>query len=351
MSSTAVAPLPNITPEVREHARKLHAESIVIDAATQRAYGYSEHLRASGVTALNATLPSPDESANSALERLAVMYEVIRKTPEFCLIEKASDFAKAKANGQIGTIIAFQDPYPLQYSFAMVEAFHRLGLRVLQLAYSGRSWAADGCGEDVDAGISKDGKVLIREMNRVGVTVDLAHVGIRSSYEATELSEKPVICSHGNSKTRSDVGRNLPDDLIRKIAEKGGVVCATPYGPLNWDLGDTRPSLSSFLDMLDHMIDVAGIDAIGIGTDEESTPGSMSYATKVRLPLKGYFQDAYKGYTTKFGPAMQGTLQGFRGLNDYPLITEGLVSRGYDDESIRKLLGLNLIRVFEQTWA
>ena len=347
MSETAPS---EIKPEVREHARKLHAESIVIDAATQQCYGYTDHIRDSGVTAMNSTLPIPDEDAGSALERIAVLYETIQHDPKLCLIEKPGDFAKAKANGQAGTIIAFQDPYPLQYSLAMVELFQRLGMRVLQIAYSGRSWAADGCGEESDAGLSKDGKLLIKEMNRVGVTIDLAHAGVRSAYEAMELSEKPVICSHGNSRTRSDIGRNLPDDLIRKIAARGGVICATPYGPLNWDLGDKRPSLSSFLDMIEHMIDVAGIDAIGIGTDEEATRGAMPYTFRIRVRNKAYFQNAYKGYTTKFGPAMQGTLEGFRGLNDYPLITEGLVARGYDDDSIRKILGLNLIRVFEQTW-
>jgi membrane dipeptidase len=340
-----------ISPEVRERARKLHAESIVIDAATQQCYGFTEHVRASGVTGMNSTIPIPDEDAGSAVERIAVLYETIRNDPKLSLIEKPGDFAKAKANGQAGTIIAFQDPYPLQFSFAMVDVFQRLGLRVLQIAYSGRSWAADGCGEDSDAGLSKDGKVLIGEMNRIGVTLDLAHAGIRSAHEATDLSEKPVICSHGNSRTRSDIGRNLPDDLIRKVAARGGVICATPYGPLNWDLGDKRPSLSTFLDMLEHMIDVAGIDAIGIGTDEEATVGAMPYGFRIRVRNKAYFKNAYKGYTTKFGPQMQGTLEGFRGLNDYPLITEGLVARGYDDESIRKILGLNLIRVFEQTWA
>jgi len=349
MSQASAAPLTDSPEAVRAHAARLHADSIVIDAATQRSYGDSDHIRAAGVTAMNATLPSPDDSANSALERFAVMYEVIRQNPRFCLIEKAADIARAKSEGKVGTIVVFQDPYPLQYSLAMVELFHRLGLRVCQMAYSGRSWAADGCGEEADAGLSKDGRLLVAELNRVGVTVDLAHVGLRSSRETVDLSEKPVICSHGNSRAKSDIGRNLPDELIRAIAARGGVICATPYGPLNWEPGRDRPSLSTFLDMLDYMIDIAGIDHIGIGTDEEATPGSMSWATRIRLPNKAYFRNAYLGYNEQFA-GMQATMSGFRGMNDYPLITEGLVARGYDDESIRKILGLNLIRVFDQTW-
>jgi len=350
MSTITTAPLPDIAPEIRARARALHAESIVIDAATQQCFGYTDHIAASGATALCSTIAIPDEDAGAAMQLIAVLYETIRQNPKMCLIEKPGDFARAKAEGKTGTIIAFQDPYPLQYSIAMVEIFHRMGLRVLQLAYSGRSWAADGCGEDEDAGLSKDGKLLVAEMNRVGMTIDLAHAGLRSAREAMELSEKPVICSHGNSRSRSDIGRNLPDALIRDIAAKGGVICATPYGPLNWDLGDERPSLSTFLDMLEHMIDVAGIDHIGIGTDEEATPGAMPWSFRVRVRNKGYFQNAYKGYTSKFMAGMQKTLVGFQGLNDYPLITEGLLARGHAEDDIRKILGLNLIRVFEQTW-
>lgn len=335
------------------HARQLHEQSIVIDAATQLCFGYNEIIGQSGVTGMNATVPIPDEDAGSALERIAVAYEVIRHDPKLMLIEKAGDFAKAKAAGQAGVLIAFQDPYPLQYSMAMVELFQRLGMRVLQLSYSGRSWAADGCGEDEtnDAGLSKDGKLLIAEMNRVGVTIDLAHASIRSAFEATELSEKPVICSHGNARALSDIGRNLPDDLMKAIAQRGGVICATPYAPLNWDLSDNRPTLGSFLDMLDYMIDLVGVDAIGIGTDEEASPGTMPWSFRARLRQKAYFTGAYKGFTQKLKiPGMQGALEGFRGLIDYPLITEGLVARGYSDEDIKKILGLNLVRVFEQTW-
>lgn len=341
------------TPDAASKAKELHTQSIVIDAATQLCFGFNDVIRESGVTGMNATVPIPDEDAGSAVERIALAYEIINNDPKLMLIERPGDFAKAKAAGQAGVIIAFQDPYPLQYSMAMVEVFQRLGMRVLQLSYSGRSWAADGCGEDEanDAGLSKDGKLLIAEMNRVGVTIDLAHASVRSSHEAVDLSGKPVICSHGNSRTRSDIGRNLPDDLIKAIAARGGVVCATPYAPLNWDLGDTRPDLSSFLDMLDYMIDLVGVDAIGIGTDEEATPGTMPWSFRARLRRKAYFAGAYKGFTQKFGiVGMQGALNGFRGLADYPLITEGLVTRGYGDDDIRKILGLNLIRVFEQTW-
>jgi membrane dipeptidase len=351
MSDTLAVKTAASADETRRRARQLHEDAIVIDAATQLCYGYSDHLRDSGLTIMNSTVPMPDEDAGSAVERIAVCYEIIRHDPKLCLIEKAADIARAKAAGQVGVIIAFQDPYPLQYTMAMVEVFHRLGMRVLQLSYSGRSWAADGCGEDTDAGLSKDGKLLVGELNRVGVTVDLAHLGERSSFEAVELSGKPVICSHGNAKARSDIGRNLPDLLIKQIAAGGGVVCATPYAPLNWDLGDKRPSLAGFLDMLDYMVDLVGIDAIGIGTDEESTPGTMPMSFRSKLKWKAYFQNAYRGYSAKFKlTSSQGSLEGFRGLNDYPLITEGMAARGYDDASIRKVLGLNLIRVFEQTW-
>src|SRR5687768_14840958 len=114
--SETLAKSANADESLRLKARKIHQDAIVIDAATQLCYGYTDHLRDAGVTGMNATVPMPDEDAGSALERIAVCYEVIRHDPKLCLIEKAGDFAKAKVNGQAGVIIAFQDPYPLQYT-------------------------------------------------------------------------------------------------------------------------------------------------------------------------------------------------------------------------------------------
>ncbi|MBU2513577.1 dipeptidase [bacterium] len=337
--------------EVSEKARELHDDSIIIDGCSFFCEGYNDNLRASGLTALNITVPHPSDDVEAAVKHIADYYEVIRRNPKLVLIETADDILTAKQQGEVGIIVGFQNSRPMAHYYigSMVDVFYRLGARVVVLAYNDRNFAADGCVTGTDAGLSREGKELIREMNRAGIVIDCSHTGIRSSLEAIELSEAPCVFSHSNPKVRSNQPRNVTDEQIRKVAAKDGIVALTPFPPLNWDGGKVVPTLDDFLDNIQYVVDMVGVDHAAIGTDKEATPGA--YPRDLILRELEHLPRSVGDYYNNFaGNAEAVNLEGFPGLAFFPLITQGLLDRGFDDESIRKILGLNFLRIFKEVW-
>ncbi len=337
--------------EVSDKARLLHNDSIVIDGCSFFCEGYNDNLEASGLTALNITVPHPSDDVEAAVKNIADYYEVVRRDENLVLIETADDIYRTKKENKVGIIIGFQNSRPMSHYYigSMVEVFRRLGARLVVLAYNDRNFAADGCVAGTDAGLSREGRELVNELNQSGIVIDCSHTGLRSSLEAIELSSQPCVFSHSNPKARSNQPRNATDEQIRAVAAKGGVVALTPFPPLNWDGGKVVPTLDDFLDNIQYVVDMVGVDHAGIGTDKEATPGAYPRDLILRelenLPRS--VGDYYNNFT---GNPEAVNLDGFPALAFYPLITQGLIDRGFDDEAVRKILGLNFLRVFKKVW-
>lgn len=337
--------------EVSDEAKKLQNDSIIIDGCSFFCEGYDENLKASGITALNITVPDTSADADGAIKAIADYYTVVKRDPKLLLIETVDDIIRAKNEGKVGIIIGFQNSRPFchYYLDSMVEVFQRLGTRVSILAYNERNFAADGCIEESNAGLSQQGRELIAAMNHSGILIDLSHTGERSSLEAIDLSEKPCVFSHSNPKVRSNQKRNITDDQIRRIASRGGVVGLTPYPPMNWNGGKVVPTVNDFLDNVEYVVNMAGIDHVGIGTDKEATPGAYPRDVILReLPMLAISVGDY--YNTFSGNGQAVNLEGFPALAFLPVITQGLLNRGYDESSVRKILGGNFLRIFRDVW-
>ena len=338
--------------QVLTEAKRLHHEAIVFDGCTFFCEGYNDNIARSGSTVLNITVPNVADDVGGAVKNIANYYHVINKDPKLCLIETVDDIFEAKKRGLVGIVIGAQNCRPMEYYDldSMVEAFYRLGMRISQLTYNTRNFAGDGCGTEANAGLSRDGRELIKAMNRVGIVLDLSHVGEQTSLEAIEESAKPPVFTHSNPRSRVDVPRNITDEQIKKVAEKGGVVGLTPYPPMNWKGGEEIPTLGDYLDNMEYIIDLVGIDHVAVGTDSVATPGAYPREEIVQglrtahLTVGNYF----KFFRDRTSQAM--SLKGFTGMADYPLITQGLLDRGHDGDSIIKILGLNMIRVFQEVW-
>jgi len=337
--------------EVSKEARRIHEEAVVIDGCSFFCEGYNDNLKASGITALNITVPDPADDVDNAVRRIADYYQVIRSDPKLRLIEAVDDIFAAKQEESVGIIIGFQNSRPMHHYDigSMVEVFHRLGTRIAVLAYNDRSFAADGCVVEANAGLSREGRILVQEFNRIGIVIDCSHTGERSSLEAIDLSEKPCIFSHSNPKAKSNQKRNITDERIKNIASRGGVIGLTPFPPMCWNGGAVPPTLDDFLDCIEYVVDMAGIDHAAIGSDKEATPGA--YPRQVIMRELEMLQLSVGGYYNAFsGNPEAVNLAGFPGLAWLPLITHGLLDRGYDEESIQKVLGLNFLRVFREVW-
>jgi len=345
-------------PAVSARAQALHDRSIVVDGCSFFLHGYNDRIKQGGLTALNFTVALPMEDTAQAVIRIKEYYAIARRDPKVVIPRTTADIERCKAEGNVAAIIGSQNSRHFGTDLGLIEIFHLLGQRICQLTYNERNFVADGCMEPNDAGVSFFGRQVIAEMNRLGMVIDLSHVGVRSSFDAVEISEQPVIISHIGVKKLADTPRTASDDLMKAVAAKGGVVGLTSFPVVNWRGGDQRPSIDDYLNAIEHAILVVGIDHVGIGSDHVAEPNG--YPAWVRE----FLSEKYNAYTPQRGVRMTGLadvmkgveiepdeqLLGFRGMQDLPRLTDALLTRGYSDADVQKVLGGNLMRVFRQVW-
>ena len=341
--------------DVTEQAKRVHSEAVIIDTCTFNLEDYGWHLQESGVTAINCTVPGVKDTAGDAFRKIADYYEVIADNEKFLLVLKADDILKAKAENKIGVIIGAQScEFTLHHDLAAsVEVFAKMGLRVMQIAYNHRSFAADGCYTGTNAGINKDGVALIKAMERAGVTVDLSHVGERSTLEAMDQAAKPMIFSHANPKGMFNHPRNIPDEQAKQCASIGGVVGVSAYPITLWD-GEHFPTIETFVDCIAYYADLVGVDHVGVGIDSNATAGAYEHREILyfsKLLKNGGNKNSldYKSYEA--GRGVKGCfLDGLESLANFVNITDKLLKRGFTEAETKKILGENWLRVFRATW-
>jgi membrane dipeptidase len=206
------------------------------------------------------------------------------------------------------------------------------------VTYNRRNLLGDGCAEQANAGLSDFGRAAIAEMNRVGVIVDVAHSGWRTSFEAAKASRRPMVASHSASAAVNQHIRAKPDDVIKAIADTGGYVgiCCIPEF-----LGRTR-DLNAMLDHIDHIVKRFGADHVAIGTDI-SHVSSYTEAAARKAPKRPPARTPYE----YFWPpgSLGGGGHASLAWSNWPMFTVGLVTRGHSDPTIRQILGGNVLRV------
>jgi len=229
----------------------------------------------------------------------------------------------------------------------LLESYHAAGLRIVQLCYNTKYFFGDGASERTDAGLSHFGVRLIKRLNTLGMLVDCSHTGQNTSMEAAEVSADPIIISHANAHAVQDNGRNVSDTLIKAVAAGGGVVGTVGFPPfLSWD---SQPTLDQFIDDIAYKADLVGIDHTGIGIDyyegqhpiEDDETATARYQN--RLETGQWRAEEYPPPPYKFpvGIETPRTLE---------RLTEQLLVRGFGEDDIRKIWGLNFMRVYRAVW-
>jgi len=319
-----------LTDKEERRALELHRSSIVFDAlnASIMDDDYFQKMHEGGVTATNYTV-GMNQNLSETVKRISQMYREIGKSRVATLIENAADIRQAKKDDQTGIILGFQNVGPLEKDFALLPVYYRLGVRIIQLTYHFKDVCGDGCKEPANSGLSLFGAKLIEQMNDMGMVVDLAHVGERTERDAIEASRYPVIASHSNVFARVPTYQNKKDDMIKALAAKGGVMGITGFPRLV----ESNPTLDHLLDHVGYVVGLVGVDHVGIGLDfAEGWPDSPFHRKKL-IAIDGQIYDWPKDIET---------------VSKWPNITRGLVSRGYSDDDIQKIIGGNFMRVFEK---
>lgn len=303
--------------------------------------GVYDSLARGRVTALNATI-AIWEGFEETVDRTAVWHRRFREKADTLMqVRTAQDILRAHETGRTGIVLGWQNISPIENSVERLEAFHVLGVRVVQLAYNVRNLVANGCYEPHDEGLSMFGVKAVRKLNELGVLVDLSHVGDRSSLHAIEVSDRPVAFTHAQLREFFDHPRNKPADLVRALVAKGGVIGANAYP--QFLPGGFDSALGEYLDGLERLLDVAGVDHVGIATDQCEGHDRDFFAYLSRL----------HGTTPHFDVTLPDRNPAVRGLEtnaEIPNIASGLRDRGYGREEIDKIMGGNWMRLYREVW-
>ncbi len=367
-------------PEVSERALKVHAAGMLFDGhndlpwllrakgdmglekfdLSQRVeIGQTDipRLREGGVKAQFWSVYIPSEHPNptkTVVEQIDLVHRMVEKFPDdFALALTADDVVKAVAEGKIASLIGIEGGVAIDNSLAELRAFHRLGARYMTLTHNATlDWADAANGERRHGGLTEFGETIVREMNRLGMLVDISHVSAETMADALRVSQAPVIASHSSAFALCPVPRNVPDDVLAEVKKNGGVVMVNFYSGFivpgysaksraakaeireknpdkqararalaEWfaaDASGVRGTISTVADHIDHIVKVAGIDHVGIGSDFD---GIESW------------------------PA------GLASVSDYPPLAAVPLRRGYSETDVHKILGGNVLRALREAEA
>lgn len=325
--------------DIGDEARALHRDALVCDMTLPFSLPGDDALRAripdrlqaAGVDFVSLTVEDDGADTLQALRALKSARAYVQSRPDQCVLVRSADgVVQAKAAGKLAVSLHFQGTYAIGRDLDLVETFYALGIRHMLLAYNQRNFAADGCHEPTDAGLSRFGRDLVRTMNEVGMLVDVSHTGYRSSMDAIECSERPVVITHGNVHALHAHPRCYRDDQIKAVAASGGVFGLTT---LNIFTGDPLASIEGYVRQIDYVVQLVGPDHVGFGFDWIfDLPASTAFAARMaaRLPKEGGYSNPD---VRQIDP------------EDIPRITQRLLDRGYPHDAVRKILGGNWLRM------
>lgn len=349
-------------PGPRDRAARLHKQVIVIDGQGTAALlptalvppppvqgkAFLDRALGSGLTAMNVTLGISGvgmglDNFRSMITTMHGYFCYFELEPDRLLhVVTADDVLRAKREGKLGIIFGCQGlASKIEDDPNLLRILHKLGLRIAQLTYNERNPLGCGCLETPDSGLTQLGRVCIREMNHLGLLIDLAHAGQQTCLDALDLSADPVIVSHANVRALCDNPRNLTDEQIRALAARDGVVGITAYSPFCQVKLGIRPTLTDVIDHIAYVVDLVGVDHVGIGSDFFEGESEVRFERFFRIR----YPEVIAQYTLETVYA-----EGFDGVACFPRLTDGLVKRGFSNEEVRKILGENFLRVFRQVW-
>lgn len=288
-----------------------------------------------------------------ALEQIDLIHRMVRRYPDvFEMAYTADDIVRIHRSGKIASLIGVEGGHAIESSLGVLRMFYAMGARYLTLTHTDtHDWADSATDEARHGGLSGFGEQVVREMNKLGMLVDISHVSADTMHDVLRVSRAPVIASHSSAYALAPFPRNIPDDVLRKVAENGGVIMVNFYsGFLNadaarvtqrlfdlirrlraddadeaefektireWREANPMPSgtIHDLVDHIDHIVQIAGIDHVGLGSD---------YDGVTQLPTQ------------------------LEDVSSYPYITQALLLRGYREQDIRKVLGGNLLRALRR---
>jgi membrane dipeptidase len=381
--SMAFVSAPQQAADYLSRARALHRQALLIDGHNDYPWAVREHDPSRSLDTLDIRKPQPSimtdiarlkeggvggqfwsvyvpvelqgqAAVTATLEQIDIVHRMVRKYPEtFELALTADDVERIHKAGKIASMIGMEGGHSIDNSLADLRMFHKLGARYMTITHTSNTpWADSATDTPKSGGLSSFGEEVIKEMNWLGMLVDLSHVSPDTMEDAIRVSQAPVIFSHSDARALNDHPRNVPDTILQMLPKNGGVIMVTfvpgfvspkvnawnklqtaeqdrlkaalpndaaavKAGVDKWTAANPAPpaTIAEVADHVDHIRKIAGIDHIGIGSD-------------------------FDGITQ--------TVQDLDNVSTYPRLTAELLRRGYSDEDVKKILGLNILRVMRE---
>lgn len=307
-----------------------------------------EALRHSGITVISMCMTVP--SQRSGFEEVKQIIEkwdafVAKHSDVFIKATCAADIDEAKRTGKVAFVYNFQETTPFHRDLSRVKLFYDLGVRQVQLSHDFRNFAVDGCRELTNAGMSRFGFHLVEALNTQRILVDVTHVGELSAMEAIIHSKAPMIMSHSGCYALCPHPRNVSDRNIKLLADRGGVFCV--YNQSGWLTKDPEISMDHYIAHVEHVINIAGEDHVGMGTDGDAVDMTAMRPNEAQRHQEIFDKDV------KYHPQLTWPVKHMRVPElSHPKrllhLAQALHKRGYKPRVIEKILGGNYVRVFRE---
>ncbi len=325
---------------MKAHAYQFHKENIYIDGLNASYFLNPlvfENIFKGEVTALNGTIAAW-HGYDETMEIINTLRAIVDKYQDkIILVKGTQDIYRAKADKKLGFIMGFQDSNPIGDKLQAIAEYASLGVRIIQLTYNTTNHIGSGCMVE-DKGLTKFGREAIAEMNRVGILIDVSHCGPRTSMEAIAASDMPIAITHANPFALCPHPRNKSNEAIKSLANKGGVIGANAF-PFMLPNGQ-KASIDDYLNVIDYLIDLVGDEHVALGPDfMEGMPEEV--ANQVLKDVPDEMRKQMKGMPV---------CRGFESVAKSTELTLGLFKRGYSEDAIKNIIGLNWVNLYKRTW-
>ena len=298
--------------------------------------------REAGLNAVHVTVVY-HEDYDEFLNRISEWDDLFKKNSDLVFLGKDfKDIEKAKSENKTAIFFGFQNCSPIEDDLKLVEKVHKLGCRFMQLTYNNQSLLATGCYEKVDSGVTNFGKEVIKEMNRVGIVIDMSHSAEKSTLEAIELSEKPIAITHANPFFWHSAKRNKSDELLKNLSQSGGMLGLSLYA--HHLKNSSNCKLENFCEMVAKTADLIGVKNIGIGSDlclnqPDSVVEWMRNGTWTKA--KNY------GEGSKDKPGFPKQPEWFIDARGFNSLEKGLKNIGFSIDEVNGILGNNWFNFYK----
>ena len=298
--------------------------------------------REAGLNAVHVTLVY-HEDYDEFLQRVKEWDRFFEENSDLIFLGKTfKDITKAQSENKTAIFFGFQNCSPIEDDINLIEKVHELGCRFMQLTYNNQSLLATGCYEKKDSGVTNFGREAIKEMNRVGIVVDMSHSAEKSTLDAIEISEKPIAITHANPSFWHEALRNKSDFLLRKLSESGGILGLSLYSHHLKD--GTNCKLENFCEMVAKTAEIMDVNNIGIGSDLcLNQPDNV-----VEWMRNGtWSKSRHYGEGSKKKPGFPKQPEWFLDARGFDNLETGLKKVGFNKEEVEGILGNNWFNFYK----